>query len=780
MQTWHIHIEGQVQGVGFRPFVYQLAQQMHINGWVNNDLDGVHIVFNANEQLASDFYNRTIQEAPVLSRIIKHQCQLIQPQLFNQFRIVHSKSKGNTNLLLTPDFGLCGACRQEVLDPNNRRAGYWFTTCTHCGPRYSIIKSLPYDRDRTSMEPFSMCPACETEYQNPLDRRYFSQTNSCESCGVTTKGITLATQAITTSKAEQLQQVLQAWYEGEIVAIKGIGGYLLTCDATNERAIQRLRDRKHRPDKPFAVMYPSVAQIEEDAQLDRLASKALQSVEAPIVLLELLPNKNAKIALEAIAPGLNKIGVMLPYTPLYACLLDQFKRPIIATSGNLSQATILYKDDQAVEELSGIADYILSNNRLIVIPQDDSVIQFAPKTQQKIVLRRSRGLAPTFIQAGLNLKSETVLGVGGMLKSTFSLLHQGNIYISQYLGNLEHYDTQVNFQSTLNHFFKLFNAQPTTILMDVHPEYPSTQFGLTLAEKLEAKVSKVQHHEAHFAAVLGENNLLHSKAPVLGVIWDGTGYGTDQQIWGGEFFDYQNYAFERITHFDYFNNIAGDKIAKEPRIAALATCWQLPGYEAILASKFGPTAWKIYHQLLNKTNNLQSSSVGRLFDAVASLLDLKDQQSYEGEAAMQLEAIARAYFEQNGYHFQEHYFQDCQIQPTIPTAILMGGVLHDLVNGRPKPWIAAKFHWSLIKLIGQVADQNHIRHLAFSGGVFQNALLVDLLIVVLQKDYQLYFHQQLAPNDENISFGQLMAYHMQQHYQVAQPKTANYVLSDTR
>lgn len=752
MQTWHIHIKGQVQGVGFRPFVYVLAQEFGLKGWVNNTVDGVHIEFNATLKLAQKVKREISSRSPKLARITSIQLKETEQAFFENFQIIHSDSAGQRNLLLTPDFGMCEDCRRELKVNTNRRYTYPFITCTNCGPRYSIIHSLPYDRIHTKMDTFQMCKNCQVEYENPLDRRYYSQTNSCPNCAIQLYLFDAHNQEL---QGNILEQVVDAWHTGKIIAIKGIGGYLLTCDANNSSAVEELRRRKHRPSKPFALMYPTL----DGLKASKIEKEALESSVSPIVLL----NDEIKNAdLEVVAPYLSRVGVMLAYTPLYKILLDIFGKPIVATSGNISNSPIVFEDEKAITELTKIADLILVNNRKIVVPQDDSVIQFSPFKKQKIILRRSRGLAPTYINPELESSPKSILAMGAMLKSTFSLLHHQNIYVSQYLGDLAHFDTQENYQKVMDHFLSLFDVEPEVVLLDQHPEYPSTQKGVQLAKKWNIPTQSFQHHIAHFGAILGEHNLIHSEEPILGVIWDGTGLGEDGHIWGGEFFKYENYDFLRCYHFDYFDFILGDKMPKEPRITALSACWDVLGAEDFLKKKFSKIEWQVYIKLLSKKNQLQTSSVGRIFDAVASLLGILDKQTYEGEAAMRLEAIATTYFKQNGLNFSSSYFQEGAHYYRIPTQSLMTNILMDLRKGKPKDWIAAKFHFSLIQLVKIVANNLKIKKIAFSGGVFQNALLVDLLFHHLSSELDLYFHQELSPNDENISFGQLICHRIQE------------------
>lgn len=751
MKTFHIHIQGIVQGVGFRPFVYKLAAEMGLSGWVNNTSDGVHIRLTTQPRTADLFLKRVLAEKPQFAVITRYDIKEVGFEPFQEFEIVRSEDAGDTRLLVTPDFAMCPECKDELYDTSNRRYLYPFITCTNCGPRYSIIKSLPYDRPTTTMAPFQMCPACQAEYDDPLDRRYYSQTNSCPDCAVE---LALWQHGQFFPAGDEIGRVVQAWKEGKIVAIKGIGGYLLTCDATNASTIKRLRKLKQRPTKPFALMYPDTALLDRDLQADVTPLDELQSVSSPIVLLPLKKGRenHSDVALGEIAPGLSRIGVMLPYTPLYDLLLRRFEKPIIATSGNISGSVIIYNDEQAIKYLSKIADLILLNNREIVLAQDDSVVQYSLVHQQKIILRRSRGLAPSFLYTSSSpLPDKTILSLGAMLKSTFALLHSSNILVSQYLGNTDVLDAQENYEKTLKHLLAMFQASPEWIAVDKHPKYYTTELGRNLARQFRATLLEVQHHKAHFWALLGEHDLLMTDEKILGVIWDGTGYGDDGQIWGGEFFLYADGKMTRVAHLEYYNFILGDKMPREPRISALA----ISGGDTRLMPKFTEEEWRIYQKLLSQDNNLQSSSVGRLFDAAASIILNIDRQSYEGEAAILLESAAAQYFRENAPDASFSYLSG-RLPVHLPE-FLVSALLKDKASNHAPEYLAAKFHTSLAHYISLVARKAGAKKVGFSGGVFQNAWLVDLVYLFMAKDFELFFHKNLSPNDEAVSFGQLMA-----------------------
>lgn len=755
IKTWHIHIRGQVQGVGFRPFVYQVALKSGLAGWVNNTSDGLHIEFNANKILSGIFYDEVVNNSPRLSHITSHCIKEVSSVHYSDFRIIQSTSFHHPVLLISPDFATCDLCLAEMNDKNNWRYHYSFTTCTQCGPRYSIINQLPYDRDNTVMNRFKMCDKCLEEYNDPNNRRHFSQTNSCSDCPVVMQLFDNRQNLLQQDQSKIINKVCQLWSEGKIVAIKGIGGYLLTCDASNTNTISELRRRKHRPAKPFALMYPTIALLQKEALVNEPEAQALLSVAAPVVVLKLKDATQSEIALNEIAPHLSSIGVMLPYAPLYKLLLQKFNKPIVATSGNISSGSIVFDDKQAFEELGVMADYIVSHNRKIITPQDDSVITFSKQFQQRIMRRRARGFAPFYFNKNVVLPAVTIFAMGALLKSCFTLLQLQNIHVSQYLGNTDNYDTQKNFIYVLRQFMQLLRAQPQVVLIDAHPGYFTSKFGAELAEEGCAQLITIQHHEAHFASVLGEHNLTQIAAPILGVIWDGTGFGTDGQIWGGEFFIYHHRTFSRNQHFDYFNHFLGDKMAMEPRLSAFSICHEIEEATTILQTKFTTTEWANYNKLI-VNNQLKTSSVGRIFDAVASLLGLIDKTSYEGEAAMLLEEQALLYF--NGELNIPAMWLNIGKPAFLSSKGLMLQIIQKIKEGLDKSAIAAWFHVQLVLIIQQVAASTNCNKICFSGGVFQNGLLIDLLIKLMRDEHLLYFNQELSANDENISFGQLMWY----------------------
>jgi hydrogenase maturation protein HypF len=750
--TYHIHIQGIVQGVGFRPFIYKLALENEIKGTVSNGNDGVNILINADHEKCLQFVNLIREKAPEMSHITELEVFQADERIYDSFKIVESDGNAEPKLLFAPDFSICDDCLKELNSKNDRRYNYPFITCTNCGPRFSIISTLPYDRENTTMEIFRMCPDCQQEYDEVLDRRYYSQTNSCPTCGIKLEVYDGETVEMPQDKI--IDFVADQWRKGKIVSIKGIGGFLTTCDANNKPTIDNLRKRKNRPDKPFALMYPDMEMIKNDTYASDAEIKELKSKWSPIVLLKYKKTLPEKIYISGICEGLDRVGIMLPYTPLFDLLMQKFNAPIVATSGNISGSTIIYDNEKAKEELMKISDILVLNNRDIVVPQDDSVIKYSGKSNHRIVIRRSRGLVPSYIDTDLKLSQKSIIATGATLKSAFSIINKDQIYISQFLGNTDVYDSQLNFIHTLDHFMKLLRIKPEIILIDKHPAYFSHNFGRELAQKYNSEIKEIQHHKAHFAAVLGEHNLHTQEEKVLGVIFDGTGYGDDGQIWGGEFFVFEGREISRPEHLPYFDFILGDKMVREPRISALSISYTTDGAEKYLKNKFSDNEWQIYNKLLRQENNLKSSSIGRLFDAISSLLFDIDKQTFEGQAAMILETKALEFISKNA-GYDDSYFASTEKSVDI-LKLITNGIISDLENGIDRAEIAAKFHISIVDYIAAIAEQSGIKKLAFSGGVFQNGLIVELIIDKLSSDHQLFFHNRLSPNDECIAFGQVV------------------------
>ena len=765
MQTYHIHIKGLVQGVGFRPHVYRLALRHGVSGWVCNAMDGVHIEFNAKSLAAKAFFQDIINLAPQNAMITHSDMKSIQPKSFSSFQIVESEDDKEPDLLLTPDIALCDDCRKDMQTASGRRHQYPFTTCLNCGPRFSIIKQLPYDRHTTTMQPFTMCEDCKQEFIDVNDRRNHSQTNSCTDCAVKMHLFTSKEKELLYSEADKIAHVVQFLKEGKIVAVKGIGGYLLLCDATSEKAINTLRERKQRPSKPFAVMYPSIEMADKDVVLTDGERLALQSNAAPVVLCILRKQTASSICTQLIAPGLDKLGVMLSYTPLFFLLANAFNKPLIATSANISGSPVIYKDAVALDNLFDVADYILTNEREIVMPQDDSVVQFAGR-QQQIVLRRSRGMAPNYFPNPFYIDNDFVLAMGAELKSAFALACYEHIYISQYLGDQANLEAQESYGQTLQHFLDLLKISPTVITIDKHPGYSVSQYGKKIAGLLNINtVISVQHHKAHFAAVLAENKLLQLNDKVLGFIWDGTGYGDDGNIWGSELFLFEEQQIKRIAGLQYFTQLLGDKMSKEPRLSALSLLETFPESRYLLQPYFSELEWNYYQKILEKGTGIFTSSMGRFLDALACIIGVTAFNSYEGEATMRLEALARNAI----YKPLQHYPLPLH-NMELDWHFFVKEFLHDVKSGKDAGMIAWKIFYSLAVAVLDISNQQKITKLAFSGGVFQNALLVEIIQNLFSSSHELFFHKQVSPNDECIGLGQIAYYKLMQQQYISERK----------
>ena len=748
LSTYKIICNGRVQGVGFRPFVSKLATAMGLTGVVSNNEDGVIIILSGASDLIIEFYHELIRNPPPLAKIKGHKITETDLVKYNSFNIIPSRSKGKLNLALTPDFGICAVCSEEISDPENRRHLYPFTTCVNCGPRWSITNTFPFERDHTSIKEFSMCPLCKTEYEDPQDRRFHSQTNSCSNCGIRLELEDDKGNLIKVPAASAFTVMSEFIRKGKILAIKNTGGYLLCCDATNPKVVKKLRRLKRRPKKPFAILYPSIDLLKEQIDLDPIQIDELCSSERPIVIVSSKGFKG-QLALEELAPGLSQVGVMLPYSGILELLGKELRQPIVATSGNIHGSPVISEQRQARELISSVADYFLHHNLGISNAQDDSVVKYSFRKRQRILFRRSRGFAPNYFDFVAKDKTK-ILALGGHLKSTIAFVPNDYLYLSQYLGSLDHYEVYERFVMTIAVFRRIFQEQPECILVDRHPTYVSSLYGEELSEIIDVPLYRIQHHKAHFASVLGEHNLFEINDAILGVIWDGTGYGDDKQIWGGEFFTYQTGRMHRSGHFEYFDWLAGDKMSKESRLSLYAL--NKDKNASFLSEKFSDEERNIYASLKD-SNKLQTSSVGRLFDALASLLDFCDVNSYEGEGAILLE---------NAIHDYDPEMLKVYAVPKedglVPTHLLWEELYKDFLDGIDKQKIILNFLFTLANVIIEMAEIKGCRKIALSGGVFQNTILVDMVKELSEKRFELFFNINLAPNDENISYGQLMYY----------------------
>lgn len=767
LKSWEVHISGIVQGVGFRPYVSLYAHHVGWTGHVSNEGGQAKLVVNTLEKDFKKQLADLISNVPDAARVTDVVVKEIDHQEWTSFSIVESDPSDADRMVISPERAVCTSCVEESLDETNRRYLYGYTACTDCGPRYSVINNLPYDRALTEMHLFEMCSTCREEYETMTDRRYHSQSNSCPECGVTHRLLDDQHKEVSNDQIKALDEVVKAWNDGKAVAIKGLGGYLLTADASSSEAVTRVRSQKARPRKPLAIMVPDTTWLTIDTPqyiLDELTSAI-----APIVLVrkKYLVQKTWP---EELTYGLDRIGVMLPNTTLLNILLKRYGNPIVATSANISSSPIIYRD----KDVGRIkADYFLMNNRAITTPQDDSVVSFSTRYGHKVIHRRSRGLAPNVF----NIKQqheESILCMGADLKSTVTLAKNGEVCTSQYIGNLSSYDTQVQKREITNHLLQVTATRPERVVCDAHPGYQSTMLAKSYSELLSVPLKMVQHHKAHFAAILAEHNLIETDKTILGVIWDGTGYGDDGHIWGGEFFQYRDGEMSRCCHVDYFPTMNNDKVAQEPRLAALSLAMHYGIGVEWVDSKFSEQELKIYKSQLRRST-LRTSSIGRVFDAVSSLLGVCDVQTYEGEAAMKLEQLASNYLIDN--ELSDHY-PVVVPEGSISFKSVIHGLLKDLDQGLDKGLIAAKFHLTLAQVVKMVTRKITNEGIALSGGVFQNGLLLDLITEVIN-DRKVYMHKQLSPNDENISLGQAM-YLAKADETKNKSKKQQYVFSNTR
>ena len=745
--TRKITICGLVQGIGFRPFVHQVADRFHLKGEVCNNEKGVQILVSGDKAVIDDFYNELLQYPYELARIRSFKIEPHPLQQFTSFQIVPSPEGSVLNLPFTPDMAICKKCSEELIDPADKRFSYPFTACVECGQRWAISADYPFERAHTSYRDHPMCDSCQKEYTNLKDRRYHAQTISCPKCGFSC-WLESDKQPLAATGAEVFKEAAKRLQQGQILAVKNSAGFLLCCDASNETAVNQLRARKHRPFKPFAVLFPDMQQVKETVSCTEKEAQELKGRVSPIVILPIKAKAERQLAFNALAPNLEHLGVMIPYNGILKLLAAAFEAPLVATSGNLHAMPVIADNKEAVRDLAEVADVFLLHNQEIINPQDDSVIKFTPKHHQRIVFRRSRGLAPNYFDAPYATEKKWV-AMGGELKSAIAMIPNSYLYISQYLGALGSLETHTRYHAVLQRLQTMFGLTPDIVLADKHPAYQSRREGKKLAGKSKAALQFIQHHKAHFAAVLAENNLFEQSHAVLGVVWDGTGYGDDGQVWGGEFFRYEDHKINRLSHLAYFPWIAGDKMAVEPCIAALAMT-DNPEVLEQLSEEFSGEQWAVYQQLKEK-NSLKSSSMGRVFDAVAALLKVCRHNSFEGQAAMQLEALAAKAVPEEAEPWDD-LVSDGNLNP----AALISRIFNELEQGRSSETLAMSFLKTLGRLIFKVAEKQKVSHLAFSGGVFQNAILTDLILDEAGHNYRVYFHKELSPNDENIAFGQLM------------------------
>jgi len=747
IQRVSIVIRGAVQGVGFRPFIYRLATELQLKGFVLNSPTGVFIEAESEKEILNTFLLRIEKEKPIHAIIQSMEFSFLDVVGYTQFEICDSETNGKTSAFILPDIAVCDDCLKEMFDPNDRRYLYPFINCTNCGPRFSIIESLPYDRPGTSMKIFEMCDDCKQEYDNPLDRRFHAQPIACPKCGPHIELITHSGKILSRNN-NTILATADKIRQGKIVALKGLGGYQLICRTDDENIIAELRKRKNREGKPFALMFPDLESIKEVCEVFPFEERLLKSPESPIVLLKRKEEGNQKLVHSSIAPGNPTLGVMLPYTPLHHLLLKELQIPIIATSGNLSEEPMCITEEEAFQRLKNIADYFLIHNRPIVRHVDDSIVRVM--MDREIVMRRARGYAPLPVELNCETENETYLAVGGHLKNTVALSSGKNVFVSQHIGDLSTQEAFSAFQNVVNDFKNLYEAKDILAVADLHPDYLSTKFAKNNFEN----ISFVQHHQAHVASCYAENKL---EGTALGVSWDGTGYGLDGTIWGGEFFRFDDSSFMHFAQFRKFPLPGGDLAIKEPGRSAVGLLFEIFG-EKLFEEKiefiniFSEQEKKILLQMLkNKINSPLTSSVGRLFDAVAFLTGFKRTTSYEGEAAMMLEfAAAPAISDYYPFDLLPGEVLIIDWQKMIET------ILDEMKNNVSPKIISAKFHNTLVESICSVAEKSHEEKIVLSGGVFQNAYLLEHTVHRLRTSgFNPYWHQRIPTNDGGISLGQV-------------------------
>jgi len=740
MEARRIKIRGIVQGVGFRPFVFKLAQRFDLKGWVLNSSSSVIIHVEGEKEKIEDFINSLKKEKPAPAVIDVISFEGIEFEGFESFEIKESIQEKDEFQPISPDLATCDDCLKELFDPKDRRYLYPFINCTNCGPRFTIIEDIPYDREKTTMKLFKMCEDCEREYRDPMNRRFHAQPNACPVCGPEVE----YRKGNLVEKEKWIEKVAEDLKNGLIIAIKGLGGFHLACDALNENAVRRLRERKLRRDKPFAIMMKDIEMIEEYCFLSDKEKEILLSPRRPILLLR--EKRESKIA-KSVAPNQKYQGIMLPSTPVHHIIINFYQKPLIMTSGNITEEPIAMENEEALERLKGIADSFLLHNRGIYSRYDDSVARVI--FDEEIIIRRARGYAPFPIY--LPFEVDEILACGAELKNTFCLAKKNYAFLSQHIGDLENFETMENFLRTLELFKRLFRVEPKIVAYDLHPGYLSSKYALSLEN---VKLIGVQHHHAHMASCMIENGYT---GKAIGVSFDGTGYGTDGKIWGGEFLVGDFRDFERMGHLSYIPLAGGDETVRKPyRIALcylLSISDNLPSY---LPKEFldfiKDEEVNVFKSMIkNGFNTVLASSSGRLFDAVSAVLGIREINSYEAQSAMELEMIADE--NERGYYPVENN------NLIFDQLSIFNSVLEDVKRGVEREKIAARFHNTIAHLILKACevlrDSYGINTVALSGGVFQNLFLFKKVVNLLKENgFSVLYHKKVPTNDGGISLGQ--------------------------
>lgn len=739
-----IAVRGVVQGVGFRPFVFRQAARIGLAGWVQNTRDAVRIEVEGSSSELQEFLS-AVENARDPIRVDELSQHAVPEQGHAGFEIRPSDATSPLLPNVPADLAVCPECLREIEEPENRRAAYPFTSCAHCGPRYSIIEGLPYDRPLTAMRAFEMCRSCQDEYDDPIDRRFHAQPLACPECGPQLRFLDSSGDRVAQGEGA-LVGALQALREGKVLAVQGLGGFQLLVSALDERAVQRLRLRKRRPAKPFAVMFDDLDRIRACCEVAAEAQQELTSASAPILLL---PRRKGSPLAAGIAPGVPRLGVFLPTTPLHHLLLSRFEGPLVCTSGNLSEEPMCVDTEEALERLGSVADGFLVHNRPIVRPVDDSVGWLTPHGFG--LLRRARGFAPLPV-ARID-DSRCILGLGAHLKSSISLLHRGRLITSQHLGDLESVQSVRLLEDSVDDFLRFFEVTPDVVACDLHPDFSSTRLAVELARRFSVPLVRVQHHEAHGAAVLAEHQ--HT-GPCTSFAWDGTGYGTDATVWGCETFVGPASELRRFASLRPFRLPGGDAAARETFRAALGLLHEL-GESTSWVERWLPAPDPdVLLQAMQKGINAPwCSSLGRLFDAVAALLDMRTRCSYEAEAAVELELLA------TGEGPAEPYPLELSLDDAgllrADWEPLVRDLLQDRERGESSRRCAARFHASLAQLVVDLAKRADNETVALSGGCFQNAVLLHQAVGGLEAaGFRVLIPRKLPPNDGSISAGQVL------------------------
>ena len=750
-------VRGVVQGVGFRPFVWTLASRLSLGGTVRNTSGAVVIEVEGPQAALAEFGRALQANAPRLARIDSVDIDDVAIAGDREFRILASQAVAGEYQPIAPDAATCADCVADVFDAANRRYRYPFTNCTNCGPRFTIIEDVPYDRPLTTMRKFAMCDACRREYENPSDRRFHAQPNACPRCG---PRLWFARADGTEVAGDAIDLAVQALRRGEVIALKGLGGFQLSCDAGSDLAVRRLRERKRRPQKPFAVMCADLEAVRElcDVSLDEEA--ILAGSARPVVLLRLRTDAERTTLAPSVAPGLHELGVMLPYTPMHHLLLRTFGGPLVMTSGNVTEEPIAKDNDEGLTRLGAIADAFLLHDRDIYARYDDSVVRMLDGSER--VIRRARGYCPLPVRIE---STAQVLAFGAHLKNTFTVLKDGNAFAGPHIGDLDNPKTFAHHHEALETYLRLFRAEPSVVAADLHPDYASTRMAEEWWDR-GARPVRVQHHHAHIASVLAEHGL---RGQVIGVAFDGTGYGPDGSIWGGELLLCDERSFTRAGHVAPVRQPGGDAAAREgwrmaiAYLAAAGTLTDLPG--DVLSGPGVPDErrWRLVSRLALSADAVPlSTSAGRMFDAVASLLGVAHVSTFEAEAAMRLEALAAPIdLAEIGSLATPPSTEAADAPLVLDTVGLVRSVVAERRRGRPSDELAAAFHESLAQMVAaacvELSRTHSVRRVALSGGVFQNALLSSRLERLLrERDLDVYSNQQVPANDGGISVGQAL------------------------